>query len=356
MAPDDEGYFNYSDYQASTLRLFRIDLAAEARLASFASVLFDVRSDNLGEPRVYALYLRLRPWADRTVDLQAGRVPPVFGSYPRRRYAYDNPLPSVPLAYQYLTILREDAVPARAEDLVAQRGRGWLVRYPVGSPELAPGVPLVSGEKWDAGVELRAGARPWSLAVALTQGTLSYPLFEDDNDGKQVSGRLAWEPSPALVVGLSGATGEFLSREVQGALPEAARGTFRQRAVGLDLEWSAGSWIVRAEAVGSRWRLPAIEETRIEDPLDALALYVEARYKLRPGLYVAGRVERLGFSEIDSVAGHQTWDAPVDRVEAGAGWAPQRHVLLKVSWQHDSRDGGRVRESDLVAGQVLLWF
>ena len=113
IAPEDLGWFNYSDYESSTLRLFRVDLAAEARLASFASVLFDVRSDNLEAPRVYALYLRLRPWAGREVDLQAGLVPPVFGAFPRRRYAFENPLPSLPLAYQYLTNLREDAVPSR---------------------------------------------------------------------------------------------------------------------------------------------------------------------------------------------------------------------------------------------------
>jgi hypothetical protein len=356
LSPEDEGYFNYSDYETSSLRLLRLDLTAEARLASFASVLLDVRSDNLGSPRVYALFLRVRPWASREIDLQAGLVPPVFGSFPRRRYAYENPLPSLPLAYQYLTSLREDAVPARAEGLVAQRGRGWLVSHPVGATESGPGVPLVNAERWDPGVQLRVGREPLSLAVALTQGTLSYPLTRDDNDGKMWSARVAFTPSPALVVGLSGASGEFLSREVRDVLPATARGTYRQEAAGLDLQWSAGHWILRAEAVLGRWRLPALEATRIEDPLPALGLYAEGRYKVRPGLFVAGRVERLAFAEIDTGAGPETWEAPVTRVEAGAGWSPWRHVLLKASWQHNWRDGGRVRENDLVAAQVVLWY
>ena len=356
IGPEDLGWFNYSDYETSSLRLFRVDLAAEARLASFASVLFDVRSDNLDAPRVYALYLRLRPWAGRELDLQAGLVPPVFGAFPRRRYAYDNPLPSLPLAYQYLTDLREDAVPARAEQLVAQRGRGWLVRYPVGSTEAGPGLPLVNAERWDAGLQLRLGREPLSLALALTQGTLGYPRVRDDNDGKQVSGRLAWTPSPSLVAGLSGSVGEFLAEEVQDVLPASAGGTHRQKAAGIDLQWSYGYWIVRGEAVWSRWNLPALDATRIEEPLDALGLFVEARYKLRPGLYVATRAERLAFTEIESAVGRRTWDAPVTRVEAGAGFAPWRHVLLKASWQHNWRDGGAVRENDLVAGQVVLWY
>ncbi len=356
LAPEDEGYFNYSDYGVSSLRLFRIDLAAEVRLASFASVLADVRSDNLHSPRMYALYFRLQPWPGHGIDVQAGLVPPVFGAFARRRYAYDNPLPSLPLVYQYLTILRDDAVPSRAEDLVAQRGRGWLVRYPVGESYAAPGLPVVSGERWDTGLEVRLGERPWSLAVAATQGTLSHPLTKDDNGGKQLSARLAWTPSPALAVGVSGATGEFLSDDVQDALPPAAHGTYRQQALGVDVEWSAGYWIVRAEAIWSRWRVPPLEPTFIEHPLPALGVYGEARYKLRPGLFLAGRVERLGFSEIDSAAGRATWDAPVTRVEAGAGWSPWRYVTLKTSWQHNWRDGGRVRENDLVAGQVVLWY
>jgi hypothetical protein len=356
IAPQDLGWFNYSDYEVSSLRLFRADVAAEARLASFASVLLDLRSDNLEAPRVYALYLRLRPWAGRALDLQAGLVPPVFGAFPRRRYASDNPLPGLPLAYQYLTSLREDAVPSRAEELVAQRGSGWLVRYPVGSTEAGPGLPLVNAERWDAGVQVRLGRDPLSLALAVTQGALCHPQVSDKNDGKQVSGRLAWTPSPSLVAGLSGASGEFIARDVQDVLPASAQGTYRQTAAGLDLQWSYGYWIVRAEAVWSRWSLPALEATRLEEPLGALGLFAEARYKLRPGLYLAARAERLAFSKVPSAAGMATWDAPVTRAEAGAGFSPRRRVLLKVSWQHNWRDGGTVRENDLVAGQVVLWF
>jgi hypothetical protein len=151
LSPEDEGYFNYTDYETSTLQLFRIDLMAEARLARWSSLLFEGRMDNLGDPRVYALYLRVRPWESRDIDLQAGMVPPVFGAFPRRRYAADNPLPSLPLAYQYLTTVREDAIPQNAEQIVAQRGRGWLVRYTVGNTSAGPGRPLMNAERWDTG-------------------------------------------------------------------------------------------------------------------------------------------------------------------------------------------------------------
>jgi hypothetical protein len=356
LAPEDEGYFNYSDYGTNTLRLARLDAAAELRLARPMALLADVRVDNFESIRVYALYLRLHPWAEREIDFQVGLVPPVFGAWSRRRYASENPLPSVPLAYQYLNTLREDAVPSRTEDLVAQRGRGWLVRYPVGSPDPGPGLPLMNGERWDAGVELRVAGGPLALAVAVTQGSLSHPVVKDDNDGKQVSGRIAWSPGPGLVVGVSGASGEFLDREVQQAFAGRAQGTWRQDAAGVDVEWSGGRWIVRAEGLWSRWHLPALDPTPVAEPLAAAAAYLESRFKIRAGLYAAARVERLSFDRVPSAFGEATWDAPVWRFEAGAGWSPWRRAILKLSWQHDERDGGRVRREDLVAGQVVLWF
>ncbi len=324
LAPEDKGFFNYTDYEANTLRLFRIEVLAEAQLHSKAALLFDARMDNLQTPRVYALYLRLRPWSSRDFDVQLGLVPPVFGSFPRRRYAFDNPLPSLPLVYQYLTTIREDALPRNAEEVVAQRGRGWLVRYPIGDTSFGPGRPLVNAERWDAGIQARIGLRPVSLALAVTQGTLSHPTVEDDNGGKQISGRLAWMPGPSFTAGLSASSGDFVADEARDELPGGGPGKYRQQALGLDLEWARGHLILRGEAVFSSWHLPAVDATRIEEPLDALGAFVEARYKLRPGFYVASRVERLAMAEIGSNLGYLSWDADVTRFELGVGYSPLR--------------------------------
>jgi len=359
ISPQDDGYFNfvgYDDYGDNVLRRFRVALNAELRLGRRVALLTEIWSDNLRAPRVYALFLRLRPWTDRAFDVQLGMVPPVFGAFPRRRYGGENPLPGLPLAYQYVTTLREDAIPASAEELLSKRGRGWRVGYSVGSPYAGPGVPLVNAEVWDTGIQARIGRRPVSLAVSLTQGTLSYPLVRDDNDGKQLAARLAWTPGPQLTLGVSGARGEFLGREVTERLPPGAGTGFDQKALGADLEYARGFWIVRAEALWSRWNLPSLDETRIETPQDVLGAYVETRYKVRPGLYVAGRLGRLSFRTLASWEGTQTWDANVTRVEIGGGYALRRQVLLKAAWQQNWRDGSQVRREGLVAAQVLLWF
>ena len=158
-------------------------------------------------------------------------------------------------------------------------------------------------------------------------------------------------------MGLSAAVGQFLSREVTSVLPASAGGNFRQRALGADVEFARGYWILRGEAVWSRWNLPALEAPLLDVPLDALGLYAEARYKFRPGLYAAGRVEHLGLSDVGTTLGSQPWEAAVTRYEVGGGYALHRQVLLKASVQHNRRpDGGRVRENTLFAAQVLLWF
>ena len=217
----------------------------------------------------------------------------------------------------------------------------------------------MNAERWDTGVEARVGVRPLSFAVAVTQGTLSHPELEDDNGGKQVSARLAWTPVPAFVAGVSGASGDFVADAARAALPGGdGPGQYRQQALGFDLEWSAGHLILRGEAIFSRWRLAGGRRR----PASRTRSTRSARSSrdatsCAPGVYVASRVERLTMAEIASERRSAGLGRPGHAARAGRRLdAPRRHVLLKASWQHNWRDGGRVRENDLVAAQVLLWY
>jgi len=359
LAPQDDGWFNDADYgreySRNVLRLFRLTLAARLSLGAHVAVLGELRSDNLDAPEPYALYLRLRPWRDRSFDVQAGRIPPVFGAFARRRYGKDNPLVGLPLGYQYLTTVRADAAPATSDDLLRARGNGWRTYYPLGYPRAAPGLPLASVLRWDTGVQVRVGSQPVALSAALTQGTLSNPRFRDDNDGKQFAARVAFQPLVGLVLGLSGARGEYVADALRPELSEPARDrTHLQQAWGFDVEYSRGYWLLRAEGIWSRWDT-TLDSLR-DDRLRAMALMLEVQYRLAPGLYVAARGDHLGFNVVSGSSGPFTWDAPVDRIEAGLGYSPHRHVLFKLSYQHNWRDGGRVRSEGFVAAQALVWF
>ena len=52
-------------------------------------------------------------------------------------------------------------------------------------------MPLVYALRWDTGVQVKVGdGGPIEVSGAVTNGTLSSPRFEDDNGGKQISGRV----------------------------------------------------------------------------------------------------------------------------------------------------------------------
>jgi hypothetical protein len=353
---EDPGWFTYTNYETSAIRRLRAGVTVEARATKRIAFLAEIRAETGVGVTPYAWYIRVSPLDSGLLDIQAGRVPPVFGAFSRRSYPQDNPLIGSPQTYQYLTTVRPDAIPATAVELLESKGSGWLVDYSVGNPEPHNGVPVVAAERWDTGVQVRIGPPAFEAAVAYTAGTLSSPKVNDDNRGRQVSGRLAWRPTPAFSVGASAASGTFVSDEVRQARPDAPPGSDDQRAFGVDAEASWGRWLIRGEFVVNDWRVPPLDPPQIVDPLRSRSGYVEARIRLLPRLYVAVRGDRISFASIESGSGTDAWEADVSRVEYGAGFTIRRGLLLKASVLSNWRDGGRVRQSNLGAVQVLAWF
>ncbi|MEZ5421115.1 MAG: hypothetical protein R2708_27775 [Vicinamibacterales bacterium] len=355
---EDPGFFNYATYAYDPLRNVRVVLDAAARPLPQVEFLAQVRTDGLSQARVAALYVRVRPWRSRDVDVQAGRIPTAFGLFGRSSYGGDSPLVGRPLPYGYLLSLRRDAVPASPADLLRMRGRGWLSSFPRGNPAEDRGLPIVNTDTWDTGVQLRVGSARLQWAGAITAGSLGSPRLGDDNDGRAVSTRLTARLHPGLVLGLSAARGAYLSRSLAATLTAGESiERLRQRAGGLDVEWSAGRWLARAEVIASAWGLPAFSGTGAATAPRALAAWGEGRVRVAPGFDIGLRVERLAFSDITADRVREPWEAPVTRVETGLAYSPIRHLRLKLAAQHNRRPlGGRVRRDTLFAAQVGVWF
>jgi hypothetical protein len=353
FAPDDPGYFNDTGYKRSGLRLFRMSLTLELETAEWLSLLAEIRTDNLDVPEPYALYARVQPFRERSFTVQVGRVPPVFGAFARRRYDYDNPLIGYPLVYQYRTPVRADAAPQTVDQLLRRRGLGARTAYPIGSSTVKAGLPLLNPLRWDTGIQVHVGRDRLQFGAAVTQGTNASPRVRDDNTGKQIAARLMFRPTFGWTLGLSGARGDYVSDEVREDIVAPARPGHRyQTSWGVDTEFARGYWLLRAEGIWSRFESPTLDE----GPLDTYGITVEARYKVFPGLYVAGRFDRLDFAEIPAPDGPITWDAPVNRYEVGLGYDVVRHLRVKFSVQWNERDGGPVTSDVLPAVQALVWF
>ena len=350
---DTEGaWFNYTDYEHNALRLFRVAVTAAVRITDRLSVLTEIRSENGDAVKPYALYARIRPWRDRPIDIQAGRIPPTFGAFARREYGAGNPLIGYPLAYQYLTTVRPDALPASANDVLRMRARGWRPSYPIGSLDVAPGMPLVTAFRWDTGVQVRVGPPSLNASAAVTNGTTSDPRTRDNNGGKQIAGRLQWQPAIGLSIGSSAANGAYVSDAALATATLLSGGVrSNQQALGVDAEYSRDHWLLRGEAIWNRWQVPTLSRA-----LDATSVFVEGRYKVSPGVFVASRIDRLGFSDLPALSGSRTWDAPVTRLETGVGYYIRRNLIAKASYQHNWRDGGAIRSLGLFAAQLHFWL
>jgi hypothetical protein len=357
MATSDPGFFNYTDYEYSALRNFRVGVTAEVRASQRVQVLGEVRVDHGDLVQPFALYARIRPWPERRFDIQVGRIPPTFGAFGRGSYGATNLLIGIPLPYQYLTSLRPDALPAVPEDLVRMSGRGWLSNFPLGNLAADRGLPLMNSSRWDTGVQVHGvnGMVEWSGAI--TTGSLSNPRVDDDNDGRQIAGRAVLRPAAPIAIGMSVARGAFLSRTLETVLAPGRRiDDGVQQAWGLDGEYSQGRFLARSEMIWSRWTLPVAWPSDENPRLGAMSALVEARYRIFPGIHVAARGEHLGFNRIQTASGPQPWEAPVRRLEIGGGYSVIRNVMLKASFQRHVRDGGRVRRHSIGALQVVYWF
>jgi hypothetical protein len=355
---DNEAFFNYTDYEHNALRIARLRLMGEWRLASRLSILGEARTENGDGVQIPAFYARWQPWAAHEFTVQGGIIPPVIGAYPRRAYGRDNVVIGSPLSYQYLTSLRPDALPATVDDLLRMRGRGWQPTYPIGSKAITTGVPVVATSRWDTGVEANWRRGPIDAAGAVTLGSPATPVVSDPSDGLQYSGRVGAHLPGAITLGVSAARGAWINRSVLDLYPEDVRDRNKETVVGVDAEAGVGPWLVRAEWIHASFTLPFLT-TPAPDHLSTDSGFAEARYRFRPRWQVAGRVEHLGFSNVTGTLNNglpTSWDAPVERVEGVLGFRAMRNLEIRGGYQYNWRDGGRVRERGYPTALLLFWF
>ena len=349
---DDVAFFNYTDYEHSTLRQVRLRLMLEQRLPARVDLLGEMRLENdlLDAP---ALFVRWQPWATRPLHIQAGRLPLTIGAFARRAYGSDNLLVGVPLVYQYLTSVRPDALPQDADDVLRMRARGWRPSFPIGATSLEPGLPILAYSRGDTGVQMQWTAPTWTAAAAVTRGTAADPRVSDNNNGLTVSSRVAMVRPSGLTVGLSGSRGSWVGRDVKSLLtPVERQRSTTQTLFGIDAEFARGHWILRGEGWHSEFDVPTLTQS-----LSSTGGFAEVRYRFHPRWQVSARGDRLTFSTIDGATlPSAAWDAPIWRAEAAIGYRISRHVDVRAGYQYNWREAGRVRTLGFPTLQAMVWF
>ena len=341
-----------SPFDAYRLRLF-----VEGKAGDQFDVFTQLMLNDATNPYVFGAYVSFTPDPQRDLHVVAGKIPSVLGTYAHRTYSNKNPLIGAPLLYQYHTTLRMDQIPATADVLEQNAGRGqYGISYTAsGSP--FRGMPIVYDNCWDFGVVLKGSERPFEYALGFTNGTPStMAAAEDFNGGKTVLGRVGFTPFTGALVGVSGARGPYLSDAVKPLLPAGhAVGDYLQELVMGDAELEFEHLELRGEAYHNTFQSPFLGD------LVTRGYYVEGKYTLPCGLYGAARWERMDFSSITNSEGESyPWDANRTRLEAGLGYRVSRGVLTKVVYQRNLTRGLEADDPDLVselfATQLSLSF
>jgi hypothetical protein len=240
------------------------------------------------------------------------------------------------------------------------RARGWEPSYPIGDQTLGPGVPLVSSFRWDTGVEASWHNARFDLNGAVTLGAPAAPALTALKGGPGFSARAAWHAAPGLTFGASSARGNWIDTSATDLIPAPLRSPVTQTALGADMQWGLGHWLVHAEFVHTDFDVPVAFDPLPRRRLSASSEYADVRYRLHPRWDLSARVDRLDFSQMtgDLIGAGLpvTWDADVRRLEGVVAYRVTRQFEGRLGWQEDWRDGGRVSRQGYPALELLYWF
>ena len=336
-------------FDAYGLRLFA-NAQVSPKLQIFTQFVFR----DAVNPYVDGAYVLFTPIQARDAHVLAGKIPWPLGTWAPRTYSNRNPLIGTPLMYQYHTTLVWYDVPPNADALLATAGGGQAGVNYFGYPE-GRGMALVDDSYWDVGVTVVGSERPFEYALGMTAGTPGWgSTGQDENAGKSVLGRVGIAPLPSLRLGVSGAYGPYLDQVVRYQLPVgSAVEDYHQKLLMADFELQAGHAELRAEGAHNTWETPYVGDLHVHGG------YVEIKYSLPVGAFVAGRWDALRFGSIaDSTGARHPWDRNVTRIEGGAGYRFSRDAVAKLIYQRTSMsmDNAPAIRPGMVAAQVSVSF
>jgi hypothetical protein len=355
----DQDGVNTQNYGENPFHTARVRLFADApiqeHIHAFTEFIYDDGSSK--GARLFGGFVRFSDPKGRDIHLEAGKIPLHLGAFPNRSYAPKNSLIGAPLVYEYHTDVREDQVPVRGEDIVANRGRGYFTSY------LSPGLtgvgytggralPVLYENCWDFGAVVLGTMVPVEFALGVTNGTAGAPMMNDNNDGKQVLARVGFVPAPWMRAGVSGSRGPYLDSDVNEDLPAGHTvDEYMQKVAAADLELSHGHGVLYSEYVFSRFESPFVGH------LDSRSWYVEGKWTVLPGWYVAARFDRMVFGDVALAGGGvEGWDANLWKREIGIGFKPSTRLVAKLVHQESRVDTSPAVIRALAAAQLSVVF
>jgi len=126
----------------------------------------------------------------------------------------------------------------------------------------------------------------------------------------------------------------------------------------VNVELSYGHLNLLGEIVRNTWTSPfVVDSSGSLSDLQSIGWYLEGRYAMSPGLFLASRVEGIKFGNIsEGAGGTAAWDDDVGRVEGGVGYYLTDRTIGKLIVQYVDKRGSRGFREAFPAAQLSLTF
>lgn len=342
---DDESFIN-------PRATFYIDTMLGSHLYSFVQARvdrgFDPGQKKDGDARLDEYLLRWTPLEEKILNVQFGKFATVVGNWVPRHDSWENPLITPPLPYANLTTVSDDDPPTSPGDFLMRRSLpddkgSWL--------------PVIWGPAYTTGWALLGTISRFDYAFEIKNAAISshpdeWELSNNLWQNPTYSGRLGFRPNPAWNHGISFSIGPYLYSEAQPFLPPGkGLNDYNEIVLDYDVSYAWHHWQFWGEVFLTRFEVPNVGNA------DVLTYYLEARYQITSGLYVAGRWNQQIFGGIsDGTGGQQTWDNNMIQLDLALGYRFTRHLQAKIQYSFNHRHTSLQQGEHLVAAQVTMKF
>ena len=339
------------------LTLF-LDGQAGGSVYAFAQARVDRGFDPAAAPlrgRLDEYALRVTPWRDGRLSVQAGKFATAIGSWVGRHASWENPFVTGPLPYENLTGIWDSVAAPSTGTVLA-----WAHVRPAhdgDTDEKYLRVPAIWGPDYATGVALSGTSGRFDYATEIKNSSPSARPGSWDASAAQwrhptVSGRLGWRPDPRWNVGLSASDGVFLQPAAAPSVPAGrAFGDYRETLLGSDVGFAWHRLQLWSEVYLVNFRVPGVGSLR------TTAGYAEAKMKLTPQLAAAVRINRQVFSDVtDGEGSRLAWGRDVWRFDVAPSFRFTPQIQWKLQYSLQREAGAPHAWTQLAATQLTVRF
>ncbi len=290
--------------------------------------------------------VRITPWEDGRLSLQAGKFATVIGRWVERHLSWDNPFLNAPLVYENITAIEDRAAPAFTADFDAEL-----------HDEKYEYNPVIWGPSYTTGLSAAGKVGKFDYAIESKNSPLasrpeSWDSTRVDFKRPTVSGRLGFRPNEMWNLGLFASRGAYFVDEAEATLPRGrSLGDYHEILIGQDVTFEWHHVQFWAEFHEARFEVPLVGNA------DVFGYFFEAKYKLTPQFFAAARWNQQLFGDVpDGSGGEIPWGRDAWRIDLAVAYRFTPHTQLKLQYDLGHGDNARDGFGHLLAAQFTVRF